>query len=70
MKCCWAVAQEVVERGGPHQWAVEASVEHLARLRADVDEVAEWVQVDFAQSLVKLLSLGPSQVRGGSCALP
>ncbi|KAK9787882.1 hypothetical protein WJX73_008548 [Symbiochloris irregularis] len=54
---------EAAERGGPHQWALEASVDHLARLRADVDEVAEWVQVDFAQSLVKLLALTPRQVQ-------
>ena len=47
---------------GPYQWAVEASVEVLARVRADVDEVAEWVHVDYSQALSSLLPFTPDQV--------
>ena len=43
-------------------WAVSAPVEVLARLRADVDEVSEWVQVDYTRSLSQLLAFLPTQV--------
>lgn len=52
---------------GPQQWCIEASVEQLALVRADIDEVAEWVQVDFAQALLTLLKFAPEQVHRSSC---
>lgn len=60
-----APAPDQPAENGPQQWCIEASVEQLALVRADIDEVAEWVQVDFSQALLTLLKFAPEQIRQG-----
>ena len=40
----------------------EPSMDQLASARADIDEISEWVAVDYCQAARKTLSFLPSQV--------
>ena len=44
-------------------WGAEASTELLASACADVDELAEWVTVDYCQAARKTLAFLPPQAK-------
>ena len=51
-------------------WGQHASTELLASTRADVDEIAEWVSVDYCKAAAQTLAFLPQQVSfQGTCTL-
>ena len=52
---------QAVQAAGP--WGAQASTDLLASARADVDEISEWVTVDFSRAMSQTLAFLPEQVR-------
>ena len=50
----------LMQASGP--WGARASTDLLASARADVDEVSEWVAVDYSRAMSQVLAFLPEQV--------
>ena len=50
----------LMQASGP--WGARASTDLLASARADVDEISEWVAVDYSRAMSQVLAFLPEQV--------
>ena len=49
-------------QAAPGPWGAQAPTELLASARADVDEISEWVAVDYSRAVSQMLAFLPDQV--------